>query len=99
MTFGPSASLDGLGRRPWLAASLLLHALALVALALAAPLTVLPDGARRISTPQEAQRVSASLEQARRQQMQRQVRELERVQREMAGEPPAAADADRKSVV
>jgi hypothetical protein len=93
VTFGPSASLDGLGRRPWLAASLLLHALVLIALALAAPLTVLPDGARRISTPQEAQRVSASLEQARRQQMQRQVRELERVQREMAGEPPAAADA------
>jgi hypothetical protein len=77
-----------LEKHPYLATSLMLHALALGALALVHTHTATTDdGMRRVRSAADEQRVSESLQAARRQQMQNQVRELERVQRAMAGEP------------
>lgn len=91
MKFSPGVQLGWLERHPWLVVSALLHLAALVALAALRPVEVLDDGMRRVRTEADVQRVSASLQAARRQQMQREVAALEKLQRELAGtaNPPA----------
>jgi hypothetical protein len=77
-------------RGPFLALSMLLHATLLAALFLWGPQRVKP-----LAPEQRQARLSAALEQARRKQMQRQVRSLEEIQRKLAaqaGDTQAAAD-------
>lgn len=74
-------------RQPFIGVSLVLHLLLLTLLWAAGPYTL-----RQQQAQQAQARVSAALEQARRQQMQRQLNRLEKLEREMAAKAGGASD-------
>ena len=79
--------LDWARRHPFIVVSLVLHLLLLTLLYAAGPYTL-----RQQQAQQAQARVSAALEQARRQQMQRHLNRLEKLEREMAAKAGGAPD-------